>query len=89
MIAAKISVEWGYEIHSIVLIPRNWTKVKARKPLTIRRKGYDYEGQFFWDYWVFGGGLDGSLEVCYSDLITFGFTGDLSDADISEFDYDK
>jgi hypothetical protein len=47
---ATITVEWGYEPHSITLTSRNWSKVKSGKPLRIRGKGYYYENEFFWDY---------------------------------------
>lgn len=83
---ATITVEWGYELHSITLTARNWARVKAGKPLTIRGKGYSYEGQFFWDYWYFDGGMDGSLRVTYGDEGGEGFSGKLSEADIVEHD---
>ena len=57
-------------------------------PLSIRGQGYYYEGQFFWDYWRFGGGLNGELEVGYGDD-GVGFIGSLGDANITEFDYKK
>jgi hypothetical protein len=43
----------------------NWAIVKSGKALRLRGKGYRYEGEFFWDYWSFGGGLDGTLLVEY------------------------
>ena len=77
--SATISVEWGYESHSITLTPRNWAKVKSGKSLSIRGEGYYYEGEHFWDYWTFGGGLDGSLDVYYGEDGGHGFSGKLSD----------
>jgi hypothetical protein len=88
MKAAEIFVSWGYEGHSIVLIPRNWLRVRRGHPLRIRGKGYGYEGEFFWDYWYFGGGLDGELTVSYGDDGGSGFVGILRDAKITEFDYE-
>jgi len=82
--SATITVEWGYEPHSITLTPRNWAKVKSGKPLRIRGKGYYYENEFFWDYWDFGGGLDGTLEVGYGESGGQGFTENLCVADIEE-----
>lgn len=81
---ATISVEWGCEMHSITLTARNWTRIKAGKSLNIRGRGYGYEGQFFWDYWFFGGGLEGALTVTYGDEGGQGFSERLSDAIISE-----
>jgi hypothetical protein len=78
-----VTVEWGYELHSINLTARNWSKVKSGKPLRIRGRGYHDEGEFFWDYWTFGGGLDGQLMVEYGDNGGTGFIGKLSDATIN------
>ena len=69
------------------MIPRNWRKVKAGSALSIRGKGYRYDGKFFWDYWHFAGGIDGLLTVYYGDDGATGWEGELSDASIEEFDY--
>jgi hypothetical protein len=54
------------------------------KPLGIRGKGYHCDGEFFWDYWSFGGGLDGELRVSYgSDGADRGFWN-LKSAQIEE-----
>ena len=86
-VATRITVSWGYESHSIVLIPRNWSRVKNGKSLSIRGKGYPYEGEFFWDYWHFDGGLTGELIVTYGNDGGTGFIGNLSDSMIEEFEY--
>ncbi len=57
--------------------------------MSIRGKGYYYEGSFFWDYWYFGGGLDGDLIVTYGDDGGTGFDGELKDADTAKFEYQK
>jgi|GEM_PF-1775199 len=91
--AAEITVEWGYEIHRIVLRPKNWARVKSGQALGIRGKGYWYKGDFYWDYWSFGGGLDGALTVEYarpgkdSSDVGVGFDGRLSAAHIEEIEY--
>lgn len=81
---ATICVEWGYELHEITLTPRNWSRVKRGLPLSIRGKGYWYEGEFFWDYWTFSGGLDGELLVTYGSDSGIGFDGSLNAAEIME-----
>jgi len=81
---ATITVEWGYDLHSITLTERNWRRVKAGKPLSIRGKGYHYEGEFFWDYWQFSTTSKGSLLVGYGEDCGVGFDGELKDADIEE-----
>jgi hypothetical protein len=82
--AATITVTWGYQVHSLTLTPRNWARVKSGSPLSIRGPGYHYEGEFFWDYWSFVGGLDGELEVGYGGDGAQGFIGRLSSATITE-----
>ena len=81
---ATVTVEWGYELHSITLTPKNWARVKSGKPLRLRGKGYRYDGEFFWDYWWFAGGLEGHLVVTYGQDGGTGFGGTLSDAMIEE-----
>jgi hypothetical protein len=81
---ATISVRWGNDVEvSITLPPRKWADVKDGKPLSISGKGYYYEGEFFRDYWNFGGGLDGPLVVGYSGCGE-GFNGTLDEASIEE-----
>jgi hypothetical protein len=85
--AATITVNWGYENHSITLTPRNWAAIRAGRSHSQRGAGYQYEAEFFWDYWSFAGGLDGELEVGYGDDGGQGFVGRLSDAKIEEHEY--
>jgi hypothetical protein len=63
---ARLSVEWGYGTHEIVVTPRNWSQIKRGRSLRIRTTGYSEEG-FQWEYWSFDGGLDGRLLVEYGD----------------------
>lgn len=81
---ATISVEWGYELHSLTLTAKHWARVKSGKPLSIRGNGYRYEGEFIWDYWSFDGGLDGGLRVTYGNDGGCGFEGALDEACIEE-----
>jgi hypothetical protein len=75
---AAISVSCGNDVEvSIRLTPRNWARIKAGKTFHIRGKGYQYEGEFFWDYWSRGAGLDGSLTVTYGEDWGVGFEGRL------------
>lgn len=79
-----VSVEWGYELHSLTLSPGQWASVLAGEALSVVGAGYHYEGQHFQDYWHFGGGLDGDLTVEYGDDGGTGFIGSLDDAIIEE-----
>ncbi len=79
---ARITVSWGYDSHSIELDSEQWNRVLGGEPLSIEGEGYCYEESFFQDYWMFGGGLDGKLEVSYGDGGGQGFVGSLRDANI-------
>ncbi len=75
----SVIVEWGYDLHEIVLTKRNWSLILRGKPLRIRSRGY-YEGACQWEYWNFAGGLDGALLVEYGENGAVGFEGHLKDA---------
>lgn len=82
-----VSVEWGYEEHSITLTAEDWARVKSGEELSIEGDGYHYEGEFFSDYWEFAGGMEGDLIVSYGndgDYSGTGFDGKLRDASITE-----
>ena len=80
---ARIAVEWGYDIHEVILTARNWARVKRGGSLRIRSPGYSEEGSQ-WEYWNFAGGLDGDLIVEYGNDGGQGFVGKLRDATIEE-----
>lgn len=86
-VGATITVNWGYENHSITLTPRNWAAIKAGHSHAQRGSGYLYDAEFFWDYWKFDGGIDGELEVTYGSDGGCGFSGALSEARIEEHEY--
>jgi hypothetical protein len=85
-LCTTIAVNWGHDVHAITLTKRNWTRVGSGRSLSIRGKGYVYEGKFFWDYWDFAGGIGGYLVVRYGGDGAVGFDGVLSDAMIQEHD---
>lgn len=78
--AATVTVEWGYELHTLSLTKRNWSRIIAGRPVSVRGRGYRYEGEFFWDYWHFSGGRNGTLTVMYGEDNAVGFDGTLEDA---------
>jgi hypothetical protein len=64
--AAIITVEWGYESHSLHLDKEDWQDVLSGEELSFDGPGYDYEGGEYSDYWRFKGGVGGELKVYYS-----------------------
>jgi len=84
-LAATITVEWGYENHSITLSPDQWSEVKSGEGLGVEGDGYYYEGEFFEDFWNFGSAEEAySLEVSYGHDGGTGYIGSLSDATVEE-----
>jgi hypothetical protein len=74
--AAHLSVSWGYDVTvDLHVSQRNWSKITKGKKVTIRGKGYRYEGEFNWDYWHFEGGIDGGLTVTCGSPKTGDYSG--------------
>jgi hypothetical protein len=65
----KFSVTWGNGDVCVELpvTQSQWEEIKRGADVTVRGKGYWYEGEWFQDTWYFSGGLDGELRVCYED----------------------
>lgn len=61
-----LSVEWGYEAHSLSLTREQWTRIVSGSSLDIVGPGYQYEREHFQDTWHFNGGIDGELRVTYA-----------------------
>lgn len=74
--AALFSVSWGCDVSvELAVTSRIWAKIVRGETMTIRGRGYRYEGDFFWDYWDFEGGLDGSLIVRYGSPRDHDYSG--------------
>ena len=63
----SLTVGWGYEGHHIELAAGHWLNVLAGHSLDRRGSNYGYEGQVFSTWWEFEGGLQGNLDVSYSN----------------------
>ena len=86
MVGAKITVVWGDEPRTIVLSPRDWQRVKAGAPVTVRGDGYIYHEQWFGDIWRFNGAMhELVVDYDYSHGETgVGYNGSLSGVHIIE-----
>jgi len=78
----KVTVEWGYESHTLEVPIARWRKIKKLNEDTIRGKGYRYEGVFYWDYWTFNKGGAMKLVVEYGGDGGVGYEGRFDQADI-------
>jgi hypothetical protein len=83
----KFSVTWGSGDVCVELpvTQSQWEEIKRGDDVTVRGKGYWYEGERFQDTWYFSGGLDGELRVGYDDGGE-GFIGSPRDALIDPAD---
>lgn len=79
-----VVVPWAYDTQEIALTARNWQRVLSGRSLEIRGRG-QYDGEAFWTYWTFEGGLAGRLHVGYEDC-GVGFDGILAEADFYRTD---
>ena len=83
--SVTLSVEWGYDIHSVTIGPRNWAKIQAGKEWGTGGETYYYEGERFSCYWDFNcRGEPGSLIVSYGNDGGEGYCGKWANVDISE-----
>jgi hypothetical protein len=81
----ELRVSRGYDVEVVLrLTPRNWSRVRRGLPLRIRGRGYRYEAEFYWDYWIFSGAPDYAVRVEYGEDAAVGFDGKLSDIEIRQ-----
>ncbi len=62
----KLSIEWGYEVHSLEMPMERWLRLCDGKVSSARSRGF-YEGCSFWNYWTFRLGEEDSLTVTYGE----------------------
>jgi hypothetical protein len=83
--SVTLSVEWGYDIHSVSIGPRNWKKIQAGKEWGTSGKTYYYDGERFSCYWDFNArGKPGSLIVSYGNDGGEGYCGKWASVHITE-----
>ncbi len=77
----RISVEWGYEVHSVEVKGTDWAAVLRGDVIYVESAGW-YEGSRFQIRWFFNYGRRGSLDVSYGDDGADGFIGSVADAQV-------
>lgn len=87
-VAARISVEWDDEIHTLEISLPQWKKIRLAKEVTIRGPGYHYEGERFRDHWSFEEGVAGKLNV-WTDDGGVCFDGTMDDVELEELQYPR
>lgn len=78
-----LSIEWGYEVHSVEVTPRQWARILGGNPLDLESEGA-YEGEFFDIAWFFNQGERHELYVEYGDDGAVGYEGSIFDLGICE-----
>jgi|WetSurMetagenome_2_1015567.scaffolds.fasta_scaffold475804_2 hypothetical protein len=78
----ELSIEWGYEAHSLSVTPLVWAQIVSGEEVTLRSRGA-YEGKFFWIQWSFNCGEIQDLYVTYGDDGGVGYEGNIFDLYLS------
>jgi hypothetical protein len=78
---ARITVNYGYDIHSIELSGRSLSLVLKGRGLTLRGQGFPWEGRPDPDNWEFNEAELGSLRV-YTDGVGEIFNGNLANGEV-------
>jgi ABC-type Zn uptake system ZnuABC Zn-binding protein ZnuA len=79
----KITVNYGYDVHSIIVNQKEMEKIRNGEALTVQGQGFDIEGDTEMDDWSFHCTRPNSLEVQCEDGHQV-FDGDLTDAIVNE-----
>ena len=76
----KITVDYGYDVHSIEVSDSEWEKIRSGKALTLTGQGFYVEGELEEDIWFFNEDAKGSVRVNAEDSreIFVGTVEDLS-----------
>jgi len=77
----RITVDYGYDIHSIQMSGLTLRRIQAGKPVQKMGQGFPVEGEFEQDWWSFNAGGPGTISV-YTEEGRDIFTGALSDGEV-------
>ena len=80
----RITVDWGYESHSLELIKKDWDAIQAGEEVSFDGETYGYDGKYFDCWWCFNSLEKGQLSVYYGDDGGTGWEGEWSSAEIEE-----
>lgn len=74
-------MDYGYDIHAIVISGRTWNRIRKGAPVTLRGQGFHWEGTPDQDRWEFNGTSLGSVHV-FTDGGGDIYWGDLLDGNV-------
>jgi len=85
--SVTITVDYGYDIHSITFSGRTYRRVCSGKPITVRGQGFHWDGDPDQDYWQFNVNKCGEQDPKALYVYTAGggeiFIGHLNDGEVS------
>ena len=58
-----VTVDYGYDVHTVELSGRTYTRVLTNQPLTIKGQGFQWEGEPDQDHWHFNEEQPGSILI--------------------------
>lgn len=79
----RITVDYGYDTHSVIVSQREMDQINQAEPMTISGQGFSVEGKMTQDHWDFNCTDDFSLTVDGEDGRQI-FIGKLTEAYISK-----
>ena len=63
----KVTINYGYDIHSIVMSPRSWDRIAKGEEVTMKGQGFFIEGVESQYVWTFNSPKAGALSVDAED----------------------
>lgn len=79
-----LTIDYGYDIHSLRMSKRSYERISAGEPTTIRGQGFRWEGTTDRDLWIFNREQAGALYVTTASGGDI-FIGHLSNATVEIF----
>jgi hypothetical protein len=58
-----LTIDYGYDVHSIAVTASDWARIKGGEELKIEGAGFPVEGEMERDFWWFNTNGRGSLHV--------------------------
>jgi hypothetical protein len=77
-----LTVDYGYDIHSIVFSGRTFCRIIDRQQLTIKGQSFSCEGEREQDYWQLNVDTIGSVHV-YTDEGRDVYIGNITDGEVT------
>jgi hypothetical protein len=78
----RVTVDFGYDVHTISISEAAFAQIQAGKPVTIQGQGFPVEGTTEQDHWTFNESVPGAIHVS-TDEGRDVFEGHLGDAEVA------